>query len=257
MPSSVAARRSRSAGRCDDDDGVLLWAGPNDEAIVVNGALRTSADVSAGDLFARAETFFGARSRGHTVFCRTDTDGDLVEMCRSRGLPALAEGGLPEMVVHERVAVPAVPDGASVREVEHRARPRRLPRGVRRGVRAARCVEGHRGRRDASARDAAGRRRRGVRRRPGRCARPQSRCRCSSTASPTSTGSARCRLRLVAAWASSRPAKSIEHGFDARRRCRGAAGFADGRWPVSADGLRRAVPLRGVPGPRDVTGCRA
>ena len=112
-------RRSASAlgGEVLDDDGVLLWAGPNDAAIVVNGALRTSADVSASELLERAARFFAARARGHTVFCRSDIDRDIVEMCRSRDLRALAEGGLPEMVVHARVAVPAVSDGASVREV--------------------------------------------------------------------------------------------------------------------------------------------
>jgi GNAT superfamily N-acetyltransferase len=112
-------RRSATAlgGEVLDDDGVLLWAGPNDAAIVVNGALRTAPNVSAGEILERAARFFGARSRGHTVFCRTDIDGDVIEMCRSRELRALAEGGLPEMVVHERVAVPGVPDGASVREV--------------------------------------------------------------------------------------------------------------------------------------------
>ena len=112
-------RRSASAlgGEVLDPDGVLLWAGPNDAPIVVNGALRTASHVPAADLLARAAEFFGARSRGYTVFCRTDIDRDVVEECRARGLPALAAGGLPEMVVHERVAVPVVPDGALVREV--------------------------------------------------------------------------------------------------------------------------------------------
>ena len=112
-------RRSASAlgGEVLDHDGVLLWAGPNDSALVVNGALRTASDVSAADLLAHAADFFGARSRGHTVFCRTDIDGDVIEQCRSRDLPALADGGLPELVLHDRIAAPAVPGGASVREV--------------------------------------------------------------------------------------------------------------------------------------------
>jgi ribosomal protein S18 acetylase RimI-like enzyme len=112
-------RRSALAldGEVCDDDGVLLWAGPNESAIVVNGALRTSSDVAAEDVFERAATFFGERSRGHTMFCRSDTDADLVDVCRERHLPPLAEGGLPEMVLHGRPLVPPLPAGASVRKV--------------------------------------------------------------------------------------------------------------------------------------------
>ncbi len=249
-------RRSATAlgGEVHDEGGVLLWAGPNDAAIVVNGALRTSPDVSASEVFARAERFFGARSRGHTVFCRTDTDGDLVELCRSRDLPALAQGGLPEMVVQERVAVPAVPDGASVREVStERDRDDYLEvfAAAYAQLGASRdTVVGVMPPLDMLQADAVGAFVVDLDARPAAVA-----------MSVVIDGVADIHWVGTMPFAARRGLGRARDGevdrarVRPRSRCRSAAGFADGRPAVSADGLRRALPVRGVPGLRDVTGC--
>ena len=99
------------------DDGLFLWAGPNDAPIVVNGAMRRDATVSPEVTLRTAADFFGARSRGYTVFCRTDTDVDVAEVCRGREYRELAAGGLPEMVIHQPPPVPPTPSGVTVAEV--------------------------------------------------------------------------------------------------------------------------------------------
>ena len=113
--------RRRSAlsrgGEVVADGGLLLWAGPTPAAIVVNGVIRTDSAVSADETLRAAEDFFGARSRGYTVFCRTDVDPDLATACRDRGHSELAAGGLPEMVLHDRPPVPELAEGVAVREV--------------------------------------------------------------------------------------------------------------------------------------------
>jgi ribosomal protein S18 acetylase RimI-like enzyme len=99
------------------DDRLMLWAGPNPAPIVVNGVIRRDCDLSADDTLKAAEEFFGARSRGYTVFCRTDNDTDIADVCRAREHRELAAGGLPEMVIHEPAPVPPIAPGVTVREV--------------------------------------------------------------------------------------------------------------------------------------------
>ena len=124
-------RRSALAlgGEVSTDDGLLVWAGPNPVPAVVNGVIRTATGLRGTEVLARADEWFGARQRGYTVFCRSDIDRDVIDVCAQRGLPHVADGGLPEMVIHERVTMPALAAGVSVREVET-AQDRRDYRGV-------------------------------------------------------------------------------------------------------------------------------
>jgi len=112
-------RRSALAlgGEVSAYDGLMLWAGPNPSPIVVNGAIRTDAGLSAPAALAAAAEFFAARSRGYTVFCRSDTGGDLASVCRERDYRELAAGGLPEMVLHHPAPVAELPPGVTAREV--------------------------------------------------------------------------------------------------------------------------------------------
>jgi hypothetical protein len=52
------------------------------------------------------------------VFCRSDIDRDVIDVCEQRGLPRVADGGLPEMVIHAPVTVPPLVAGVSLREVK-------------------------------------------------------------------------------------------------------------------------------------------
>ena len=124
-------RRSALAlgGEVSTDDGLLVWAGPNPVPAVVNGVIRTATGLRGTEVLARADEWFGARQRGYTVFCRSDIDRDVIDVCAQRGLPHVADGGLPEMVIHEPVTMPALAAGVSVREVET-AQDRRDYRGV-------------------------------------------------------------------------------------------------------------------------------
>jgi hypothetical protein len=113
-------RRSALAlgGEVSTDDALLLWAGPNPVPAVVNGVIRTTSGLRGAEVLARADEWFGARHRGYTVFCRSDSDRDVIDVCTERGLPHVAAGGLPEMVIHRPVTLPALAPGVSVREVE-------------------------------------------------------------------------------------------------------------------------------------------
>jgi hypothetical protein len=113
-------RRSALAlgGEVSTDDGLLAWAGPNSIPAVVNGVIRTAPGLRGAEVLARADEWFGARRRGYTVFCRSDIDRDVINVCDERGLPQVAASGLPEMVIHGPVATSPLADGVSVREVE-------------------------------------------------------------------------------------------------------------------------------------------
>jgi hypothetical protein len=112
-------RRSALAlgGEVSGEDGLLLWAGPNSIPAVVNGVIRTATGLRGAEVLAHADKWFGERQRGYTVFCRSDTDRDVVGVCEERGLAHVADGGLPELVIHRAVAVPPLVPGVSVREV--------------------------------------------------------------------------------------------------------------------------------------------
>ena len=112
-------RRSALAlgGEVRADDGLFFWAGPNPSPIVVNGVIRTDPSVPADDALNEAAAFFAKRQRGYTIFCRSDTDADMVAACRARDVRELAAGGLPEMVLHDAPVVPDITPGVEVREV--------------------------------------------------------------------------------------------------------------------------------------------
>ena len=79
-------RRSALAlgGEVSSDDGLLLWAGPNPVPAVVNGVIRVSTGLRGDEVLGHADEWFGARQRGYTVFCRSDTDRDVIERCAER-----------------------------------------------------------------------------------------------------------------------------------------------------------------------------
>jgi ribosomal protein S18 acetylase RimI-like enzyme len=77
-----------------------LPAGPFNAAIA-------SGDPAGGELLDRAREFFGARSRGFTVYVRGERDRGLEARCREEGLTQL--GDMPGMVIERApAAVPGI-----------------------------------------------------------------------------------------------------------------------------------------------------
>ena len=252
--------RRRSAlsrgGEVVADGGLLLWAGPTSAAIVVNGLIRTDSAVSADEALRAAEHFFGVRSRGYTVFCRSDVDSDLATACRDRGHHELAAGGLPEMVLHDRPPVPELAEGVAVREVateEDRSDYLTVFAAAYALVGAsADTVEGVMPPLEMLQGDDVGAFVVTLDGAPAAVA-----------MSVLIDGVVRHPLGghdAVGGAPGARRARDRDRGrprVRPRRRCRGAAGIADGRRAVPPHGFRRALPLRGIRGRRDVTGCTA
>ena len=104
----------RGGGTALDDDGLLCYAGAHPLPAYVNGVWRTGA-VSARDVVARADTFFGARGRGYTVWVREHADEDLEGALLEAGLPLYDDS--PGMVLERRLEDPRMPEGVVVRRV--------------------------------------------------------------------------------------------------------------------------------------------
>jgi hypothetical protein len=106
----------RAGGAASDEDGLLLYAGNHPLPVLVNGAFRTARRLGADEVLARADAFFGARGRGHTVLCRAHADDDLAAAAAAAGM--LASGNSPAMVLEQRLPDAAPAAGVVLRRVE-------------------------------------------------------------------------------------------------------------------------------------------
>jgi hypothetical protein len=81
-----------------EEDGLLLVAGshPN-PGPYRNVAMRIGDGLSAEEVFARADAFFGGFSRGYCLWVRMHADRDVDEIATERGFRLLEEEGLPQL----------------------------------------------------------------------------------------------------------------------------------------------------------------
>jgi hypothetical protein len=61
------ASRRAPGGAVQEEDGLLLYAGPHSLPLLVNGAIRVEPGLGATDVLDRAQAFFRARQRGFSV----------------------------------------------------------------------------------------------------------------------------------------------------------------------------------------------
>lgn len=95
--------------------GWLFGAGGPSHPVISNAAFRSSDDVNAAELIARAKDFFGARGRGFSVWIRGDQpeDRDLTAAASAAGLQQVYE--MPEMVLAAPVEALPLPAGVELR----------------------------------------------------------------------------------------------------------------------------------------------
>jgi GNAT superfamily N-acetyltransferase len=114
-----ALTRYSTRGALEERDGVVLCAGGSWIPVVANVAFRTSDDVSAAEVVARAEAFYGQLGRGFTVMVRDDgSDEDLRTAALGAGLEPFGEGA-PQMLARGPLDGPAAVDGVELRAVEN------------------------------------------------------------------------------------------------------------------------------------------
>jgi Acetyltransferase (GNAT) domain len=106
-----------SKGSFHDDGGALLFAGGSWIPVVGNGAFRTNDGVAPEALLAQADAFFARRQRGYSVKVRDNgLDDDLRVACEAHGLAAFGDP-TPQMICHQRLPAPTLPDGIVLRTV--------------------------------------------------------------------------------------------------------------------------------------------
>jgi Acetyltransferase (GNAT) domain len=106
-----------SKGSLHEEGGTFLYAGGSWIPVIGNGAFLTNDGVAPVELIARADAFFARRKRGYSVKVRdTGQDDELAAACEAGGLVAFGDP-TPQMICHERLAAPPLPDGVTVRAV--------------------------------------------------------------------------------------------------------------------------------------------
>jgi hypothetical protein len=114
---SRASTQWAGKGSLHEDGGALLYAGGSWIPVVGNGAFRTDEAADPVPFLAQADAFFGRRKRGYGVKVRDDgRDDDLHAACERHGLVPLGEP-TPQMICHQRLEVPDLPEGISLSPV--------------------------------------------------------------------------------------------------------------------------------------------
>jgi hypothetical protein len=113
-----ALTRYATRGALDEAEGIVLCSGGSWIPVVANVAFRTDEDVEAGEVVARAGTFFGELGRGFTVMVRDDgSDEDLRSAALRAGLEPFGHGA-PQMLAREPVQDPRGVEGVELRAVD-------------------------------------------------------------------------------------------------------------------------------------------
>jgi hypothetical protein len=113
-----ALTRYATRGALEEGGGIVLCAGGSWLPVVANCAFRTSEDVDAGEVVARADSFFGRMGRGFTVKVRDDgSDEDLRSAALAAGLETFG-GGAPHMLVRQAIVGPPPVEGVELRAVD-------------------------------------------------------------------------------------------------------------------------------------------
>jgi ribosomal protein S18 acetylase RimI-like enzyme len=94
-----------------------FYAGSPAHPLISNAAFRSDDRASAEELVSHAQSFFGERGRGFSVWVRGDLkeDADLVAAAEAKGHQPAYE--MPEMVLAGPVDPPALPAGAELRRL--------------------------------------------------------------------------------------------------------------------------------------------
>ncbi len=104
----IVASRSQTA---------LFYAGGSWIPVVGNGAFRTDDATEPAGFLAQADAFFGRHKRGYSIKVRDNgKDDDLQAACEAHGLVPLGDP-TPQMICHQRLDTPALPDGVSLHAV--------------------------------------------------------------------------------------------------------------------------------------------
>jgi ribosomal protein S18 acetylase RimI-like enzyme len=99
-----------------EESGVLVFAGASDFPAYNNGVHRVDDTVPGEEVIARAREFFGARTRGFSVWIRdTGEDDDLAAAADAALIGAFADS--PQMICRNRLPEAPVPDGVEIRMV--------------------------------------------------------------------------------------------------------------------------------------------
>ncbi|HWM55598.1 MAG TPA: GNAT family N-acetyltransferase [Solirubrobacterales bacterium] len=100
----------------ESGEGWLFGAGRSSHPAISNAAFRTG-DADPEELLAKAREFFGARSRGFSLWVRggVPEDSDLIEAANSAGLKQVFE--MPEMTMEAKANEPPLPTGVELRRV--------------------------------------------------------------------------------------------------------------------------------------------
>ncbi len=103
------------SGAVHEEGGVLCYASSTGFPVMMNGVIRTCGRTSAGEVFERAEGFFGARGRGFTVWARQGADDDIAALAEAGGLTVMMD--TPEMIVEARLPDERLPPNVEIRRV--------------------------------------------------------------------------------------------------------------------------------------------
>ncbi len=101
----------------ESGEGWLFGAGRSSHPAISNAAFRTG-DVDSEELLVKAREFFGARSRGFSLWVRggVPEDSDLIEAANSAGLEQVF--AMPEMTLHRRAEERPLLEGIELRRLE-------------------------------------------------------------------------------------------------------------------------------------------
>ena len=114
---SRAATQWASKGSILQDRGALFYAGGSWIPVVGNGAFRTDTATEPHSFLAQTDAFFGRSKRGYSIKVRDNgADDDLQAACEAHGLALLGDP-TPQMICHQRLDPPEIPEGVSLRAV--------------------------------------------------------------------------------------------------------------------------------------------
>jgi ribosomal protein S18 acetylase RimI-like enzyme len=107
--------RSIPTGALEERDDVLLIAGDEPSAVIVNSAFALGVGGEAGSILPAAAAFFGPRGHGYGIWTRAHADAALEAVLPTAGFSLDVD--LPVMVLEERPLPAPAPGGVVVRQV--------------------------------------------------------------------------------------------------------------------------------------------
>jgi ribosomal protein S18 acetylase RimI-like enzyme len=119
--SRAMARWSGVDGKVVEDRGVLMFASGTTFPVLLNGAARLDASVTAEEMLATADAFFDGLARGYSLRLRDGHSEDEEIRAHAESVGWSLLGSSPEMVVHEPVPERTVPGDVTLRWVDEGA----------------------------------------------------------------------------------------------------------------------------------------